>query len=162
MLFIADLPHLGAGATSVYLQLYATTVLEEILDVLFKPNFAASLDILKVEIGSDDETTNGCESCHMRTPDEIDCSRGYEWELMKQARARNPQIVLSALPWNFPGWVAEGAPGCNPLPWDNFVGHGGGDTTSCDPFFNSSRTARCYSVRRPSSAFHGCSNDVAL
>eukprot|EP01043_Picozoa_sp_COSAG02_P086675 COSAG02_NODE_24083_length_698_cov_1.011686_2_plen_47_part_00 len=27
------------------------------------------------QIGSDDETTNGCEASHQRTPEEVDCHR---------------------------------------------------------------------------------------
>src|SRR3712207_3827117 len=44
-------------------------------------------------------------SSHMRAPDEVDCGRGYEWWLMREARRRNPHIKLGALPWAFPGWV---------------------------------------------------------
>jgi galactosylceramidase len=29
--------------------------------------------------------------------------RGYEWWLMTEAKARNPDIVLYGLPWSFPG-----------------------------------------------------------
>jgi hypothetical protein len=35
--------------------------------MLFKPNFAASLHILKVEIGGDGQATEGTESSHMHT-----------------------------------------------------------------------------------------------
>ena len=28
--------------------------------------------------------------------------RGYEWWLMKEAKARNPNIKLYGLPWSFP------------------------------------------------------------
>ncbi|XP_078480518.1 galactocerebrosidase [Lampetra planeri] len=34
--------------------------------------------------------------------------RGYEWWLMKEAKKRNPNITLVALPWAFPGWVGHG------------------------------------------------------
>jgi hypothetical protein len=29
----------------------------------------------------------------------------YEWWLMKEAKKRNPDILLYGLPWTFPGWV---------------------------------------------------------
>ena len=41
----------GGGATSVYLPSYPEPQKSQILDYLFKPNFGASLHILKVEVG---------------------------------------------------------------------------------------------------------------
>lgn len=43
----------GGGATSVLLPFYPEPARSEILDFLFKPNFGASLHLLKVEIGGD-------------------------------------------------------------------------------------------------------------
>jgi hypothetical protein len=37
-----------------------------------------------------------------------DYQRGYEWWLMEQARARNPDIKLAALAWGAPHWVGDG------------------------------------------------------
>ena len=34
--------------------------------------------------------------------------RGYEFWLMREARRRNPDIVLYGLPWSWPGWVGKG------------------------------------------------------
>ncbi|XP_058511174.1 galactocerebrosidase isoform X2 [Ochotona princeps] len=34
--------------------------------------------------------------------------RGYEWWLMKEAKKRNPNIILMGLPWSFPGWLGKG------------------------------------------------------
>jgi hypothetical protein len=98
----------GGGATSTFLMAYSPEYRSEIMDWMFKPGFASSLNILKVEIGCDDETTDGCESCHMRSPTDLNCSRGYEWDLMKAAVARNPGIVLYGLPWGFAGWLGFG------------------------------------------------------
>ena len=81
---------------------------DDILDWMFKPNFAGSLNILKVEIGADDQTTDGCESCHMRSSTDLNCSRGYEWPLMVEAVRRNPSITLYGLPWGFAGWLGFG------------------------------------------------------
>jgi galactosylceramidase len=131
----------GGGATSALLQSYPPGPQAEILDLLFKPKAGASLDILKIEIGSDDETTNGCEACHMRTPTEVNCNRGYEWWLLKEAKIRNPAIRTYGLPWNFPGWVGSGSSSngsvCDPSPMTN----ADGDLSMCDIFFNNSRTA---------------------
>ena len=41
----------GGGATSTFLMAYDEPYRSEIMDWMFKPGYAASLDILKVEIG---------------------------------------------------------------------------------------------------------------
>uniref|UniRef100_A0A7N6A8D6 Galactocerebrosidase n=1 Tax=Anabas testudineus TaxID=64144 RepID=A0A7N6A8D6_ANATE len=80
----------------------------QILDYLFKPNFGASLHILKVEIGGDAQTTDGTEPSHMHYENDENYFRGYEWWLMKEAKKRNPNITLIGLPWAFPAWVGRG------------------------------------------------------
>ena len=98
----------GGGATSTFLEAYEPGARGAILDWMFKPGFGAALSILKVEIGADDQTTDGCEACHMRSPTEVNCSRGFEWALMKAAAERNPNITLYGLPWGFAGWLGFG------------------------------------------------------
>ncbi|XP_062863241.1 galactocerebrosidase [Trichomycterus rosablanca] len=44
----------------------------------------------------------------MHYPNDENYFRGYEWWLMKEAKKRNPNITLVALPWAFPGWVGQG------------------------------------------------------
>ena len=56
---------LSAGASSKFLVTYPEPQRSEILDFLFKPNFGASLHILKVEIGGDAQSTEGTEASHM-------------------------------------------------------------------------------------------------
>jgi hypothetical protein len=98
----------GGGATSTFLQSYPEPQRSLVLDAMFKPGAGASLDILKVEIASDDQTTDGCEAGHWRRAEEaVNCSRGYEWALMKEAVARNPSIQLYGLPWTWAGWLAD-------------------------------------------------------
>ncbi|GFR70735.1 galactocerebrosidase [Elysia marginata] len=99
----------GGGATSKLLVNYPEKQRSEILDFLFKPNFGASLQILKVEIGGDIQSTDGTEASHMHYPWDENYERGYEWWLMKEAKKRNPDIKLYGLPWGFPGWVGEGS-----------------------------------------------------
>ncbi|KAK3782633.1 hypothetical protein RRG08_015208 [Elysia crispata] len=99
----------GGGATSKLLITYPEKQRSEILDFLFKPNFGASLQILKVEIGGDIQSTDGTEASHMHYSWEENYERGYEWWLMKEAKKRNPSIKLYGLPWGFPGWVGEGS-----------------------------------------------------
>ncbi|XP_033844327.1 galactocerebrosidase isoform X2 [Periophthalmus magnuspinnatus] len=98
----------GGGATTRLLVNYDEPYRSQILDYLFKPNFGASLHILKVEIGGDAQTTDGTEPSHMHYEDDENYFRGYEWWLMKEAKKRNPNITLIGLPWAFPGWVGRG------------------------------------------------------
>eukprot|EP00039_Didymoeca_costata_P022216 m.4005 g.4005 ORF g.4005 m.4005 type:complete len:975 (+) comp2877_c0_seq1:110-3034(+) len=95
----------GGGATSRLLVDYPAEQQEQILDYLFKPNFGASLQMLKVEIGGDLLTTDGSESSHMHDNETVDLRAGYEWWLMTEAKKRNPDIKLYGLPWAYPGWV---------------------------------------------------------
>ena len=44
----------------------------------------------------------------MRAATDLDCDRGYEWWLMREAKQRNPDIVLSGLSWGAPGWFDGG------------------------------------------------------
>ncbi|RIK84341.1 MAG: hypothetical protein DCC67_05030 [Planctomycetota bacterium] len=98
----------SAGGSSRLLFDYPEPQQSEILDYLFKPNYGAALQILKVEIGSDADATAGAEPSHMRKPDEVNGNRGYQWRLMEQAKARNPNIKLYALAWSAPGWLEGG------------------------------------------------------
>ncbi|XP_051905572.1 galactocerebrosidase-like [Hippocampus zosterae] len=98
----------GGGATTRLLINYAEPYRSQILDYLFRPNFGASLHILKVEIGGDAQSTDGTEPSHMHYEDDENYYRGYEWWLMKEAKKRNPNITLIGLPWAFPGWVGRG------------------------------------------------------
>ncbi len=80
----------------------------QVLDYFFKPGYGAALQVLKVEMAGDMNSTTGSEASHMHTSEGLDCGRGYEWWLMKEAKARNPSIVLAALPWGSPSWTAQG------------------------------------------------------
>ncbi|HLI96827.1 MAG TPA: hypothetical protein VKT72_12170, partial [Candidatus Baltobacteraceae bacterium] len=94
----------GGGGTSRLLIDYPRKERSEILDYLFKPHFGANLQILKVEIGSDANSTNGAEASSMRSPSDANYNRGYEWWMMEQAKARNPRMKLAGLEWGAPGW----------------------------------------------------------
>jgi hypothetical protein len=98
----------SAGASSRLLIDYPEPQRSQILDYLFKPGYGAALQHLKVEIGSDVNSTDGSEPSHMRAPGDADYDRGYEWWLMSEARKRNPRIVLDSLPWGAPGWIDGG------------------------------------------------------
>lgn len=77
----------------------------EILDLLFKPKFAASLHLLKVEIGGDVQSGHGTEPSHMHRASDLSCDRGHQLWLLAEARKRNPGLVIYALTWGMPGWV---------------------------------------------------------
>lgn len=97
----------SAGASSRLLIDYPEPERSQILDYLFKPGYGAALQHLKVEIGADVNSTDGSEPSFMRTPADYDSSRGYEWWLMEEAKKRNRDIILEALPWGAPGWVGK-------------------------------------------------------
>jgi hypothetical protein len=105
---------LSAGASSRLLVDYPEPQRSEILDYLFKPNFGAAIQHLKVEIGGDINSTCGTEPSIARSRDELTnpkpaCfQRGYEWWLMKEAKKRNPSIIFDVLQWGAPGWVGNG------------------------------------------------------
>src|ERR1700691_2179804 len=75
---------LSAGASSRLLIDYPEPQRSQILDYLFKPGYGAALQHLKVEIGADVNSTDGSEPSHMRTPEDHDATRGYEWWLMQE------------------------------------------------------------------------------
>ena len=96
----------GGGATTKLLMDYQPDVVSDILDFMFKPNFGLDLDILKVEMGGDTDSTEGAEPSHMHSgPGDEDYARGYEWWLMKEAKKRKPSLKLYGLPWGWPGWL---------------------------------------------------------
>ena len=105
---------LSAGANSRLLIDYPEPQRSQILDFLFKPNFGASLQVLKLEIGGTVNSTWGSEPSHANTRDEFEhpkpeyYERGYEWWLMKEARKRNPDIIIETLQWGAPGWIGKG------------------------------------------------------
>jgi galactosylceramidase len=98
----------GGGATSVLLKDYPAKQRSQILDLLFKPKFGASMSALLVEVPGDGNSTQGSEPSHSRSRDDVNFSRGYEWWLMREAKKRNPDLTLDACAWSCPGWVDNG------------------------------------------------------
>jgi hypothetical protein len=99
----------GGGGNTRLLMDYPEPQRGQILDYLFRPNYGAALQILKVEVGGDTNSTSGAEPSHKHTASDLNCGRGYEWWLMEQAKARNPNIRLAALSWGAPGWIGNGS-----------------------------------------------------
>jgi hypothetical protein len=97
----------GGGGNSRLLTDYPAAEQTQILDYLFKPDYGADLQILKVEIGGDTNSTDGSESSIEHASGSISCNNGYEWWLMEQAKALNPNIKLYGLAWGAPGWLGS-------------------------------------------------------
>jgi hypothetical protein len=98
----------GGGGNTRLLTDYPAAQQQQILDYLFKPGYGADLQILKVEIGGDTNSTDGSESSIEHTSGAVSCGNGYEFWLMEQAKARNPNIKLYGLAWGAPGWIGGG------------------------------------------------------
>lgn len=98
----------SAGASSRLLIEYPEKQRREVLDYLFKPNFGAGFQHLKVEIGGEVNSTDGTELTHMRSRDDENYQRGYEWWLMQEAKRRNGDVILDCLAWGAPGWIGGG------------------------------------------------------
>lgn len=98
----------SAGASSRLLIEYPDKQRREVLDYLFKPRFGAGFQHLKVEIGGEVNSTDGIELTHMRSREDENYQRGYEWWLMTEAKRRNPNVILDCLAWGAPGWIGGG------------------------------------------------------
>lgn len=98
----------GGGATSVLLKDYPEPQRSQILDLVYKPKFGASVSALLVEIPGDGNSTQGSMPSHMHTRDDLDYTRGYTWWILREAKKRNPEISLDGAAWSAPGWVGNG------------------------------------------------------
>ncbi len=99
---------LGGGGNARYLMDYPAAQRQQILTYLFKPDYGASLQILKLEIGGDSDTTDGAEPSIEHTRGHINCHAGYELAIAKRAVRLNPGLRLYALQWAAPSWVSQG------------------------------------------------------
>jgi hypothetical protein len=105
---------LSAGASSKLLYDYSDAQRQQILDLLFKPKFGASLQHLKIEIGGDVNSTDGTEPAYAHTLEEYtnrvsdQFLRGYEIWLMQEGRRRNTNLYLESLQWGAPFWIGGG------------------------------------------------------
>jgi hypothetical protein len=98
----------GGGGNSRLLIDYPEPQRSQILDYLFKPGYGADLQLLKLEIGGDANSTDGSEPSIEHAKGTVNCTGGYEWWLAQQAKARNPNIKLYGLAWAAPGWIGGG------------------------------------------------------
>jgi galactosylceramidase len=98
----------GGGATAVLLKDYPEPQRSQILDLLYKPKFGASVSALLVEIPGDGNSTQGSMPSHMHSRDDLNYHRGYMWWVLTEAKKRNPALTLDGTAWSAPGWVGNG------------------------------------------------------
>ena len=98
----------GGGATSVLLKDYPEPQRSQILDLVYKPKFGASVSALLVEIPGDGNATQGSMPSHMHTRDDLNYHRGYTWWILREAKRRNPNLTLDGAAWAAPGWIGNG------------------------------------------------------
>jgi len=98
----------GGGATSVLLKDYPEPQRSQILDLMYKPKFGASISALIVEIPGDGNSTQGAMPSHRHTRTDVDYGRGYTWWVLREAKRRNPALTLDAAAWSAPGWIGDG------------------------------------------------------
>ena len=96
-----------SNSCAPWLRGYNESVRQDILDVLFKPRYAASMQVLKLEIGGDAHSTINTESSFMHINDKAQASfsRGWENWLAVEAKRRNPSLRIGGLAWGWPGWT---------------------------------------------------------
>lgn len=79
---------------------------EEIMRLLFTDEGLA-LSHLKIEMGSDINSSSGTEPCVKRSEGErCDVTRGAGFMLAADAKALNPELTLDMLWWSEPKWVS--------------------------------------------------------
>jgi galactosylceramidase len=97
----------GGGATSALLKDYPEPQRSQILDLMYKPKFGASVSALIVEIPGDGNSTQGAMPSHRHTRADANYSRGYTWWVLREAKRRNPALTLDAAAWSAPGWIGD-------------------------------------------------------
>jgi len=97
----------GGGATSVLLKDYPEPQRQQIMDLVYKPMFGASISALLVEIPGDGNSTQGSMPSHSHFRGDANFERGYTWWVMKAAKKCNPRLSLDATSWSAPRWVGN-------------------------------------------------------
>lgn len=80
----------------------------EIMNLLFKPDYGAGLTHVKIEFGTDVNSSSGTEPSIMRSADEeADVTRGAGFMFAADALSINPEITVDLLRWGEPKWVTD-------------------------------------------------------
>lgn len=81
---------------------------QEIMRLLFEKNYGAGLSHIKIEFGTDVNSSSGTEPSVMRSADEkADVTRGAGFMFAADALAINPDITVDLLRWGEPKWVTD-------------------------------------------------------
>ncbi|GAB2651435.1 glycoside hydrolase family 30 protein [Kribbella swartbergensis] len=79
-----------------------------ILNLLFNRRTGAGLNHIKVELGSDTDTSSGAEPATKRSADEpANVLRGAGFRLIADAKKINPHVKVEALRWGEPSWTGN-------------------------------------------------------
>lgn len=97
----------GGGATSVLLKDYPEPQRSQIMDLVYKPKFGASVSALLVEIPGDGNSTQGSMPSHSHWRGDANFRRGYTWWVLREAKTRNESLSLDATAWSAPAWVGN-------------------------------------------------------
>ena len=97
----------GGGATSVLLKDYPEPQRSQIMDMVYKPMFGASVSAILVEVPGDGNSTQGSMPSHSHYRGDANFLRGFIWWVMREAQRRNPQLALDATAWSAPAWVGN-------------------------------------------------------
>jgi len=97
----------GGGATSVLLKDYPEPQRSQIMDMVYRPMFGASVSALLVEVPGDGNSTQGSMPSHSHYRGDANFLRGYMWWVMQEARRRNAALSLDATSWSAPAWVGN-------------------------------------------------------
>ena len=97
----------GGGATSVLLKDYPEPQRSQIMDMVFKPMFGASVSAILVEVPGDGNSTQGSMPSHSHYQGDHNYLRGYMWWVMQEAKRRNAALSLDATSWSAPAWVSD-------------------------------------------------------
>ncbi len=81
---------------------------QEIMNLLFLPDYGAGLTHIKIELGADVNSSSGTEPCTKRNEDEKpDVTRGAGFQFAADAKKINPDITIDLLRWGEPYWVTK-------------------------------------------------------
>lgn len=80
----------------------------EIMNLLFKKDYGAGLTHVKIEFGTDVNSSSGTEPSIMRSADEeADVTRGVGFMFVADALSINPDITVDLLRWGEPKWITD-------------------------------------------------------
>lgn len=84
---------------------------QKLLEYLFGQD-GMGLELIKIEMGADVDSSSGTEPAVMRSVDETaDVTRGAGYQLAADALKINPDIKIDLLYWGIPAWVANAEDG---------------------------------------------------